>query len=288
MLNWSLIAELLNEPDWSDRGGNNFAAEHPSIDHPEHRCRERPQPDTAIRGKSPGQSCDFHLKSMRNLRYHGRITQWIANPYTSTAPLSLQRKSLGCADQSDGRDDNSNKPRVGVSKFIGHNEKRPIGAPGRNGKGVSGIDSCFPRPVFSAGFCQLCNTGGSTSDSCAHIYLDHFSIGFALRDFAFHLVSNKPHSWRRVAGVFCCGSVGHRPLEHRLAFVAFSLLCLVVFVCASRQYPRNRINPVGLTEEKDVPRASDIIRVEHVPVAKPLSRQGDSDRSAPKKVHAEM
>ena len=248
MLNWSLIADLLNEPDWSDRGGNNFAAEHPSIDHPEHRCRERPQPDTAIRGKSPGQSCDFHLKSMRNLRYHGRITQWIANPYTSTAPLSLQRKSLGCADQSDGRDDNSNKPRVGVSKFIGHNEKRPIGAPGRNGKGVSGIDSCFPRPVFSAGFCQLCNTGGSTSDSCAHIYLDHFSIGFALRDFAFHLVSNKPHSWRRVAGVFCCGSVAAptfgTPTGFRRVFpLVFGCLCLRSFpAILPQQNQSSRVN----------------------------------------------
>lgn len=81
----------------------------------------------------------------------------------------------------------------------------------------------------------------------------------------------------------------HRPLEHRLAFVAFSLLCLVVFVCApSRQYSRNRVDPVGLTQEKDLPRGSDIIRVEHVPVAKPLSEQGDSDRSAPKKADAEL
>lgn len=176
-----------------------------------------------------------------------------------------------------------------MSKFIGHNEKRPIGAPGRNGKGVSGIDSCFPRPVFSAGFCQLCNTGGSTSDSYAHIYLGHLSIGFASRDFAFHLVSDKPHSWHRVAGVFCCGSVAAPTFGTPTGFRRVSLLCLVVFVCApSRQYSRNRVDPVGLTQEKDVPRASDIIRVEHVPVAKPLSKQGDSDRSAPKKVDAEM
>jgi hypothetical protein len=96
--------------------------------------------------------------------------------------------------------------------------------------------------------------------------------------------------------VYCVvNRLRYRPLEHRLAFVAFSLLCLVVFVYApSRQYSHNRANPVGLTQEKQketvyaIPRSSDIIRVEGVPVAKPLSDQGDADPSPPKKVYAEF
>jgi hypothetical protein len=95
--------------------------------------------------------------------------------------------------------------------------------------------------------------------------------------------------------VYCVvNRLRYRPLEHRLAFVAFSLLCLVVFVYApSRQYSHNKANPVGLTQEKKetvyaIPRSSDIIRVDGVPVAKPLSEQGDADRSLPKTVYAEF
>ena len=85
----------------------------------------------------------------------------------------------------------------------------------------------------------------------------------------------------------------HRPLEHRLAFVAFSLLCLVVFVYApSQQYSRNGADPSGLTHKTQVvyaiPRDSDTSRVEDVPVAKPLSNQGDSDRSASGKVDTKL
>ena len=96
--------------------------------------------------------------------------------------------------------------------------------------------------------------------------------------------------------VYCVvNRLRYRPLEHRLAFVAFSVLCLVVFVYApSREYSHNRANPVGLTQEEQketvyaIPRSSDIIRVEGVPVAKPLSEQGDADRCPPKKVYAEF
>ena len=75
----------------------------------------------------------------------------------------------------------------------------------------------------------------------------------------------------------------YRPLEHRLAFVAFSLMSLVIFVFApSRSRSRDGVNPaVRLALEKEnvgvysVPQGSNTIEVKNIPVAAPLSRQED-------------
>ena len=79
----------------------------------------------------------------------------------------------------------------------------------------------------------------------------------------------------------------YRPLEHRLAFVAFSLVSLVIFVFApSRSHSRDGVNPaVTLALEKQnvgvyqVPGGSNTIGVKNIPVAVPLSRQADKDPS---------
>jgi hypothetical protein len=79
----------------------------------------------------------------------------------------------------------------------------------------------------------------------------------------------------------------YRPLEHRLAFVAFSLMSLVIFVFApSRSRSRDGVNPAAtLALEKEnvgvrsVSRGSETIEVKNFPVATPLSRQEDKDRS---------
>jgi hypothetical protein len=77
----------------------------------------------------------------------------------------------------------------------------------------------------------------------------------------------------------------YRRLEHRLAFVAFSLMSLIIFVFApSRSRSRDGVNPVTLALEKEnvgvysVPRDSDTIEVKKIPVATPL-RQQDKDPS---------
>jgi hypothetical protein len=77
------------------------------------------------------------------------------------------------------------------------------------------------------------------------------------------------------------------PLEHRLAFVAFALMGLIIFVFApSRSRSRDGVNPaVTLALEKEnvgvypVPRGSNTIQVKNLPVAAPLSRQEDKDPS---------
>ena len=79
----------------------------------------------------------------------------------------------------------------------------------------------------------------------------------------------------------------YRPLEHRLAFVAFSLMSLVIFVFApSRSRSRDEVNPAAtLALEKEnvgahsIPRGSDTIGIRNIPVATPLSRQEDKDPS---------
>lgn len=87
----------------------------------------------------------------------------------------------------------------------------------------------------------------------------------------------------------------YRPLEHRLAFVAFSLMILAIFVFApSRSRSRDGVNPaVTLAVEErnvgvySVPRGSDTIEVKNIPVATPPSRQEDKDPSIPQNAETE-
>ena len=89
--------------------------------------------------------------------------------------------------------------------------------------------------------------------------------------------------------VYCVvNRLRHRPLEHRLAFVAFSLMSLVIFVFApSRSRSRDEVNnpTATLAVEKEnaaiysVPRGSNTIEIKNIPVATPLSGQEDKDPS---------
>jgi hypothetical protein len=97
--------------------------------------------------------------------------------------------------------------------------------------------------------------------------------------------------------VYCVVSrLRYRPLEHRLAFVAFSLMSLIIFVFApSRSRSRDGVNPaVTLELEKEnegvysVPGASDTIEIKNIPVATPLSRQAVKDPSTLQNAKSEL
>ena len=84
-------------------------------------------------------------------------------------------------------------------------------------------------------------------------------------EFALRRVSNQHHPRIRGAGVLCGQSLRYRPLEHRLAFVAFSLMSLVIFVFApSRSRSRDGVNPAAtLALEKENVGIYSIPRVKH-------------------------
>ncbi len=97
--------------------------------------------------------------------------------------------------------------------------------------------------------------------------------------------------------VYCVvNRLRYRPLEHRLAFVAFSLMSLVIFVFApSRSRSRDGVNPaVTLALEKEsvgvdpVPRGSNTIQAKNIPVAAPMSRQEGKDPSILQNAETEL
>ena len=97
--------------------------------------------------------------------------------------------------------------------------------------------------------------------------------------------------------VYCVvNRLRYRPLEHRLAFVAFSLMSLIIFVFApSRSRSRDGVNPaVTLLLKRtyvgvfSVPGGSDTIEVKNIPVATPLSRQEEKDPSILQNAKSEL
>jgi len=107
-----------------------------------------------------------------------------SQPVHINGSFVIAAQIVGCAGQSDDRTDNSNKLRnvSACPNSLSTMKRDQLEHLEELDKVLWGIAFCFPRPVFFAGFCQLSNTSGRSSDFCTQICRDHFSIGFALGD----------------------------------------------------------------------------------------------------------